>query len=156
MHTCTMLNVTGDVTIAWTNENSAEIKQWIESKLAEGCTFFIVEKKMKFIPVKRKIDAVDSLPESGEVRLADKDISKAFAKNEIKKDDEKGYMFKSSKPRNLKLGDKGAEKLVEDGHADTVVQMQDYKNKRKVIKASTDPNEIMKSNTICSRRMGGG
>lgn len=158
MNTCTMLNVTGDVTIAWTDENSKEVKEWIESKLKEGCTFFIVEKKMKFIPVKKTITDVSSLPKEGEVRLSDKDASKAFSQSEMKVDKKNKFMFKASKPkkRNLMLGDKGAEELVHSGKAQTVVSMENYKQKNKVIKASTDPDEIMRSNTVCSRRMAGG
>lgn len=154
MKTCTMLNMTGDVTIAWTDENSKEIKDWIEDKLSQGCTFFIVEKKMKFIPVKKKIKSTADLPSVGEVKLSDSDAAKAFSKSDIKVEKDK-FMFKSRK-QSTKLGDKGAEKLVESGAAETVVRMDDYRGRNKVIKATTDADEIMNNDTICSRRLVGG
>lgn len=164
MNTCTILNVTGDVTIAWTNENNEEIKSWIETKLKEGCIFFVVEKKLGFIPVKKKITDVSNLPNEGEVKLDDKSLSKAFSTDSPKmsespKKEKRDFMFKAKakQPVKQKLGDKGAEKLIAEGHASNVVRANfGNKEKHKVLKMTTDPNEIMRNNTICSRRMVGG
>ena len=46
MHSCTLLNITGDITISWDNSTSEELKIWIQEKLDSGHTFFIVEKLM--------------------------------------------------------------------------------------------------------------
>lgn len=163
MNTCTMLNVTGDVTIAWTDENNEEIKKWIEAKLEEGCVFFVVEKKLGFIPVKKKITSTENLPEAGEVKLDDKSMTKAFSTEAPKiapspKKEKRDFMFKAKpKKPTQQLGDKGAEKLVADGHANNVVRANfGKKEKHKVVKMTTDPKEIMSNSTICSRRMVGG
>lgn len=154
MNTCTMLNMTGDVTIAWDEKNNEEIKKWIQSKLDEGCTFFILEKKLGFIPVKKKVSSVEKLPEKGEVKIEDKDIMSTLnsSKPVIKNDEDDFFFTEPIKP--VKLDDVGAEKLVSSGHAKTVVKISDYQHK--VVKVSKDPNEIVKHSTMCSRRMNGG
>lgn len=43
--TLTMLNETGDTTIAWTEDMDDEIESIIRKKMDEGCTFFIVERE---------------------------------------------------------------------------------------------------------------
>jgi hypothetical protein len=39
----TMLNETGDTTIVWTQDRDAEMERIIEKKMAEGCTFYLIE-----------------------------------------------------------------------------------------------------------------
>lgn len=41
--TMTLLNGTGDTTIAWTKESDAEIRTYIDEKLAQGYSFFALE-----------------------------------------------------------------------------------------------------------------
>lgn len=43
--TLTMLNESGDTTIAWTEDLDDEIEKIIEKKMSEGCTFFIIERE---------------------------------------------------------------------------------------------------------------
>lgn len=40
----TLLNMTGDVTISWDSGNDAEIRAFVEKKLKEGHSFFIIDK----------------------------------------------------------------------------------------------------------------
>jgi hypothetical protein len=40
----TMLNETGDTTISWTEDLDDEIEKIIEKKMAQGVTFFIIER----------------------------------------------------------------------------------------------------------------
>ena len=42
----TMLNESGDTTIAWTEDRDDEVEAIIAKKMAEGCTFFIIEPRM--------------------------------------------------------------------------------------------------------------
>lgn len=44
MGALTMLNESGDVTISWTPDRDDEMEAIIEKKMAEGITFFIIEK----------------------------------------------------------------------------------------------------------------
>lgn len=43
MGALTMLNQRGDTTIVWTPDRDNEMEAIIEKKMAEGCTFFIIE-----------------------------------------------------------------------------------------------------------------
>lgn len=147
MASCTILNVTGDVTIAWDDENSKDIKNWIESKLKEGCTFFIVEKKFGFIPIKKKISSAIDLPSKGEVKISDSDAA-SFFKTESKP------LMKNNNGNNLKLGDIGAESLVQNGFARAMPKEKSVKNKVK--KIALNAQEIMKNDTMCTKRMMGG
>jgi len=148
MPSCTILNVTGDVTIAWDDKNSTDVREWIESKLEEGCTFFIVEKKLGFIPVKKKISNSKDLPSKGEVKISDSDASDFF------KTEKKPLIKQNNAGNNLKLGDFGAEKLLKSGFVKTVAKEKSVSNKVKSIAKSAQ--EVMTNDTMCTRRMMGG
>lgn len=45
MRTLTMLNESGDTTIAWTEDLDDEIEGIVQKKMDEGCAFFIVERE---------------------------------------------------------------------------------------------------------------
>lgn len=45
MRRLTMLNESGDTTISWTPDRDAEMEEIIKKKMAEGVTFFVVERK---------------------------------------------------------------------------------------------------------------
>lgn len=137
-NTCTLLNITGDVTIGWDSENSKEIKKWIQEKLDDGCTFFLIERKMIFLKKEIEVHDVDSLPEKGFVKVSDSDSDK-FLK--IKKND-------------VSFGDSKTNELVKNNYASHV--KKENNNKHNVKKVSKDVSEIASNHTICSRRMMGG
>lgn len=45
MRSLTMLNESGDTTISWTPDRDAEMEEIIKKKMAEGVTFFVVQRK---------------------------------------------------------------------------------------------------------------
>ena len=150
-NTCTLLNITGDVTIGWDNETSTEVKKWIQEKLDEGCHFFIIEKQFKIFNKETKVKSAFDLPKKGEVKLKDKDASKFLKATSAPQ------MGKAlpTKERTVNLGDEGANKLVNDGNAKHVPKSESftYKIKKKISKSVS---EIASNNSICSRRMIGG
>lgn len=137
-NTCTLLNITGDVTIGWDSENSEEVKKWIQEKIDEGCTFFIVERKMLFFKKEVEVNDVDSLPKKGFVKVSDSH-SNEFLKN---------------KKNDVSFGDSKTNELIKNEHASHV--KKEKNNQHKVKKSSKDVSEIASNHTICSRRMMGG
>jgi hypothetical protein len=171
MFSCTLLNVTGDVTIAWDNSTSSDVKKWIQDKLDDGFSFFIVEARFKIFKKKTKITSSKELKDkSGSVVITDEQASELFSNSKPPKITEalpseektiqvqKDGVFYSSldivKKKQMKLGDKSAEKLVENGKV-IPLRIQNDKEQN-VKKKSTNPDEIVKSNTILTRRMMGG
>lgn len=151
MNTCTILNVTGDVTIAWDDTNNKEVEAWVQSKLDQGCNFFIVEKKLGFIPVKTKVTKNTKFGSKGEVKMSD-----ASAKEFFKKDSQP-HIVKKKSGNNFQLGDVGAEKLIENGHAQHFPRVdKKAEHKNKVIGMARTAKEVMTNNTMCTRRMSGG
>jgi hypothetical protein len=45
MRSLTMLNESGDTTISWTEDRDEEMQAIIEKKMAEGVTFFIIDRE---------------------------------------------------------------------------------------------------------------
>lgn len=158
MYSCTLLNMTGDVTISWDQNNHEEIKKWIDSKLKEGCTFFILEKKLGIIPIKTKVKDAKQLKKTGNVVISDDEMASSFLKKDIisKQLTPKKSKVNFNQPTKtqFKLGDKGAEKLIEQEYA--FISKKENEEKHKVLKTSSNPNEIIKNNTICTRRAIGG
>lgn len=150
MSKCTILNLTGDVTISWDDNNNEDVKKWIESKLEEGCTFFIVEKKLGFIPMKKKVSNVSSLPNNGEVKISDEDAKQFFVPQKPKM----AKKLPSNSGNTLKLGDFGAEQLVNKGAAKPLPKEESVSHKVK--KVAKTAQEIMTNDTMCARRMVGG
>jgi hypothetical protein len=171
MFSCTLLNVTGDVTIAWDDSTSSDVKKWIQNKLDDGFTFFIVEPKFKIFKSKTKITSSTELKDkNGHVVITDEQASELFGNinppkiTEALPSEEKDIqiqkdgVFYSSldivKKKQMKLGDESAENLVKDGK---VIPLRIQNNKEQnVKKVSSNPDEIVKSNTIVTRRMMGG
>lgn len=60
----TFLNMTGDITITWSPENSDKIKALVKKKMAEGYSFFSMRKVViESVKVRRKVGAkgIDTL-----------------------------------------------------------------------------------------------
>lgn len=45
MRALTMLNESGDTTIVWTPDRDDEMESIIEKKMAQGCTFFLIDSR---------------------------------------------------------------------------------------------------------------
>ncbi len=54
----TLLNSLGDVTIVWSAEKDAEMKEMIRAKLARGIRFFVI-KKIPLVPLYRRSTVTD-------------------------------------------------------------------------------------------------
>jgi hypothetical protein len=149
-NTCTLLNVTGDVTIGWDNETSHEVKKWIQEKLDDGCHFFIIEKKFKIFNKEKLVKSAFDLPQKGEVKLKDDEASK-FIKSTGAISMRKVL---PTKEKTVNLGDESANNLVNNGKANHVPKDKSFTHKVK--KVSKCVAEIASNHTICSRRMVGG
>lgn len=72
----TFLSMTGDITITWSSENDAKMKELIRKKMAEGFVFFTTRKvPLTNIPFKRRLGAkgVDSIKD---LIISDEDFDK--------------------------------------------------------------------------------
>jgi hypothetical protein len=73
-----LLNATGDVTIGWDESQNSEMKDMIQRKLVEGCSFFIIEKKcFGLFSKKLKIRSVHDI-KGNEITIADESLSELF------------------------------------------------------------------------------
>lgn len=77
LHSTTLLNSMGDITIAWTPDRDAEVKEMIAKKMKEGYTFFIVTPS--FMGKKRetlKIRKVGDIGDLHSITVKDEDADK--------------------------------------------------------------------------------
>jgi hypothetical protein len=83
MGSMTLLNGSGDVTITWTTENEEHMRGLIEKKLKEGYSFFVVEKVLGIIPIKKKVTTMDQVKLGSKLLLQDKDAIRLFEEGKI-------------------------------------------------------------------------
>lgn len=87
--TMTLLNQTGDVTITWTKGEDAAIREFVEKKLKEGHSFFIMDRPpfLKRLfgakPTQIAVRSVDELPENRSLVLADSDAQALFDSQKV-------------------------------------------------------------------------
>lgn len=78
----TLLNGTGDVTISWTSDKDEQMNHWIQSKLDEGYTFFILPDtfigRLKQFWKKTPIERIGELNNCRSVYLDDESAEKLF------------------------------------------------------------------------------
>lgn len=73
-----LLNGTGDVTIGWDASQNTQMREMIERKLKDGCTFFIIEKKCwGLFSSKLKIRSIHDV-KGNEIIIADESLSTLF------------------------------------------------------------------------------
>jgi hypothetical protein len=74
----TMLNEMGDVTLVWSEEEDNQMSAIIEKKMAEGVTFFIVEKRGFGLlpPKKTKLHYPDEAMKHRALAIPDEDFAK--------------------------------------------------------------------------------
>lgn len=73
-----LLNGTGDVTIGWDESQNIQMREMIERKLKDGCTFFIIEKKCwGLFSSKLKIRSIYEV-KGNEITIADDSLSTMF------------------------------------------------------------------------------
>lgn len=77
----TLLNGSGDSSIAWSEENDAVMEKIIAKKMAEGVSFFIVRPKiLGLIPAgKRKAKSVDDAMKGRAVSVRDRDFASVIS-----------------------------------------------------------------------------
>ena len=59
MGALTMLNECGDVTLAWSEDQNAAMRDIIQKKMDAGCVFFIIEPRGVRVPLKKADDALE-------------------------------------------------------------------------------------------------
>lgn len=138
-YTMTMLNATGDVTVAWDADNEKEIKEMISSKLEQGFVFFILEERPAFLTIfgKKKvyINDIKDLKDKKEVILKTKDCaSKILNENYHLEDKEIEQLFKIGK---IAIGRVPSSNYQTVGRAKTV-------------------DQVVKNHTIATRKLVGG
>lgn len=77
MGSVTLLDRTGDSTLAWSDENDDNVRQVIEKKLAEGWSFFILKPRIGGLiaPKKTPLKKFKDLPEDARaVSMSDADF----------------------------------------------------------------------------------
>lgn len=95
----TFLNLTGDITISWDEQNDAKIKEMVRSKMKQGYTFFTLRKVVvDSVRVKRKIGekGIDSITS---LVIDDADFDKLVARVD---DKDVAGLLKSSDARLVK------------------------------------------------------
>lgn len=71
-----LLNQTGDFTLEWDESKSDRMEQWIEAKMKEGYSFFVVERSFFGLRKKKKaISELDDLKER-QVKISDDDMAR--------------------------------------------------------------------------------
>lgn len=71
------LNLYGDITIEWDDQDQNKMKQFIEEKLKEGYQFFIVEKKFCGL-YSKKTKLVSTTDLKNKILIKDKDVETIF------------------------------------------------------------------------------
>lgn len=82
MSTLTMLNEAGDTTIEWTPDRDDEMEEIIKKKMAEGVTFFIVDRKGRAPKIAKRGARLSDAADAREKRalvIPDEDLSKFVA-----------------------------------------------------------------------------
>lgn len=74
----TFLNEAGDTTISWTEDRDDEMQTIIEKKMAEGVTFFVVERGRGQVLTKRgaKLDDASEARKHRALAIPDEDLRK--------------------------------------------------------------------------------
>lgn len=119
----TWLNMSGDVTITWTPENEAHIKDLVERKMKEGYSFFVLKPRCLALLGKKKVKLTDATLLDGAVGVVVPDnVVESFV-NQMG-DHDVGTAVKSGKARLAKAPSGQNETLHRARSADEVVRSQ--------------------------------
>lgn len=134
MTTCTFLNLCGDVTIQFDEQNKEHVLSIIKKKMDEGYVFFTTKKYLfGKITVKSKIQK--------------RDLSKGRLKDVIITDEQLNKMVEA-------MNDPDLAKLVTDG---SVTISKPPKNKSmEIMSRIDDPREVLKADSVAIRPLRGG
>jgi hypothetical protein len=160
MYSCTVLNITGDITISWDNSTSEELKKWVEDKLKSGHTFFIVEKKcFGLINKKKEIKNIESLKNSkGKINLnedLEKDLFQQKKELSFKGNSKMQELLVEQKQKKVQFtGEQGINNLVSNNVVKTERTLNNSTIKTKTMTSKL--KDIMKGNTVCVKPMMGG
>lgn len=84
-NTMTLLNYTGDVTIAWTKDKDSSIREFIEKKMKSGHVFFLIEQpgfiRRMFGAKGKKVELKDLKQLNNRNLVLDDDDAKALLDN---------------------------------------------------------------------------
>lgn len=75
----TVLNMSGDSTLAWSPELDATMRELIERKMKEGFTFFILKKRRILPDRKQRVTDVEQAMKSRSLVMADEDFAAIVA-----------------------------------------------------------------------------
>lgn len=79
MASTTLLNATGDFTLEWDEDRADAMEQWIDKKMKEGFSFFVVERKfMGLVKKKTAIGSASDLKDRS-VKISDDDMVRLAA-----------------------------------------------------------------------------
>ncbi len=73
MRALTLLNQSGDQTLVWTEDRDDDMERIIEKKMAEGCTFFLIEPRFG---TRTKLKDARDASKTRMVAIPDEDFSK--------------------------------------------------------------------------------
>jgi len=137
--TMTLLNGTGDITVAWEEKDAEKIKKMIEHKMAQGCVFFILEKRPAFLSA------------FGKKKVYIKDIKQLRNKNSV--------TFKTKNcaediiDKRFNLGDPQVKELFKEGSvAIGRVPASDYDTTG----IAQSPDEVLNNHTVATNKLVGG
>lgn len=126
------LNMTGDVTIGWTEENQDAILALVAEKMKEGYSFFILKPRWLGLGTKRvKAKSIDEISAAGSVVVDDANFTRMMKR----------------------LGDPAVEAVVAQGQAHLVQANHPVEEMGRLAKT---PEEVVQHQTVAVRRVVGG
>lgn len=134
----TLMNSTGDVTIAWDDSNRDKVMAFIQQKMDAKVSFFILE-KIPLLPVMypKRVKKIKNLDGQTSVTMKTKDDKAALA--EIAK---------------VVLGDAGAESLVQSGAAAVIPPTKSKADAP--VKRATSAEQVYNNRSVAVPRVVGG
>lgn len=139
--TMTLLNSTGDITISWNNEDEAQVKALIQSKIDQGFVFFVLEDRPSYLSIigKKKvyIKDVKQLNKHHKVTLKTKECSEKI----------------EAEYKNFNIEDKEVDDLFRQG---SVAISRVTSTSYETVKRAKNVDEIMSNHTIAHNRLVGG
>lgn len=79
-----MLNLVGDVSLTWDADQDANMRVYIEKKMKEGYSFFILEKNWLGMSRKKKVVDINDIGANKKVWMDDEELENAFKSGKIK------------------------------------------------------------------------
>lgn len=127
----TLMNATGDFTLEWDESKAGAMERWIQKKMDEGFSFFVVERKLLgLVKSKKAINKISDLKDRS-VKISDDDMQRLAG------DD--GELFK----------------ILSEGTVDAV-QNPDKGGSINTVRRARTPKEVAQNHTVAVRPIAGG